>query len=91
LGNIIARLLSNNGGLPRDVTWQGRTVHIRISKTPIQRQRMGASSRSGRLLDRWVRRVVLGNRVVDLRHASARHLIAAGSGRTEEGAEDAPK
>jgi ferredoxin-NADP reductase/MOSC domain-containing protein YiiM len=36
----MARLLSVNVGLPRDVTWQGRTVRTGIWKTPVQGPRM---------------------------------------------------
>lgn len=32
----MARLLSVNVGLPRDVTWQGRTVHTGIWKVPVE-------------------------------------------------------
>ena len=32
----MARLLSVNVGLPRDVTWRGRTVHTSIWKQPVQ-------------------------------------------------------
>src|SRR3954452_18829695 len=31
----MARLLSVNVGLPRDISWQGRTVHTGIWKTPV--------------------------------------------------------
>src|SRR6478752_4044205 len=34
-GNEMARLLSVNVGLPRDVQWQGRTVHTGIWKSPV--------------------------------------------------------
>jgi ferredoxin-NADP reductase/MOSC domain-containing protein YiiM len=34
------RLLSVNVGLPRDVTWQGRTVHTGIWKAPVEGPRM---------------------------------------------------
>jgi ferredoxin-NADP reductase/MOSC domain-containing protein YiiM len=40
LGNVMGRLLSVNVGLPRDVTWQGRTVHTGIWKTPVEGPRM---------------------------------------------------
>ena len=30
------RLLSLNVGLPRDVEWQGKTVHTAVWKTPVQ-------------------------------------------------------
>jgi len=40
LPNVIARLLSVNVGLPRDVTWQGRTVHTGIWKAPVAGPRM---------------------------------------------------
>ena len=36
----MARLLSINVGLPRDVSWQGRTIHTGIWKTPVQGPRM---------------------------------------------------
>jgi ferredoxin-NADP reductase/MOSC domain-containing protein YiiM len=34
-----ARLLSVNVGLPRDVAWQGRTVHTAVWKAPVQGRR----------------------------------------------------
>ena len=40
LPNVIARLLSVNVGLPRNVTWQGRTVHTGIWKAPVAGPRM---------------------------------------------------
>ena len=36
----MGRLLSVNIGLPRDVIWQGRTVHTAIWKTPVEGPRM---------------------------------------------------
>ena len=36
----MARLLSVNVGLPRDVTWQGKIVHTGIWKAPVQDPRM---------------------------------------------------
>ena len=36
----MARLLSINVGLPRDIAWQGRTVHTAIWKEPIRGRRM---------------------------------------------------
>src|SRR5229473_8020509 len=36
----MARLLSVNVGLPRDVTWQGKTVHTAIWKGPVKGPRM---------------------------------------------------
>jgi MOSC domain-containing protein YiiM len=36
----MARLVSVNVGLPRDVAWQGRTVHTAIWKTPVEGPRM---------------------------------------------------
>lgn len=36
----MARLLSLNVGLPRDVAWQGRMVHTAIWKEPVQGRRM---------------------------------------------------
>ena len=37
---MVARLLSVNVGLPRDITWQGKTVHTGIWKAPVQGRRM---------------------------------------------------
>jgi hypothetical protein len=36
----MGRLLSFNVGLPRDVTWQGKTVHTGIWKAPVKGPRM---------------------------------------------------
>src|SRR5499425_1283283 len=36
----MARLLSVNVGLPRDISWQGKTVHTAVWKTPVQGRRM---------------------------------------------------
>ena len=36
----MARLLSLNVGLPRDIAWQGRTVHTGVWKEPVQGRRM---------------------------------------------------
>lgn len=36
----MARLLSVNVGLPRDIEWQGRTVHTAVWKAPIHGKRM---------------------------------------------------
>jgi ferredoxin-NADP reductase/MOSC domain-containing protein YiiM len=36
----MARLLSVNVGLPRDISWQGKTVHTGVWKTPVQGRRM---------------------------------------------------
>jgi ferredoxin-NADP reductase/MOSC domain-containing protein YiiM len=36
----MGRLLSVNVGLPRDITWQGRTVHTGIWKAPVKGPRM---------------------------------------------------
>ena len=38
--DAMARLLSVNVGLPRDVTWQGKTVHTGIWKAPVKGRRM---------------------------------------------------
>ena len=35
----MARLLSVNVGLPRDIEWRGRTVHTGIWKEPVQGRR----------------------------------------------------
>jgi|SRR5580704_17447966 MOSC domain-containing protein YiiM len=34
------RLLSVNVGLPRDIAWQGKTVHTAVWKTPVQGRRL---------------------------------------------------
>ena len=34
-GGIVARLLSVNVGLPRDISWEGKTVHTAIWKSPV--------------------------------------------------------
>ncbi|GLS18236.1 sulfurase [Labrys miyagiensis] len=36
----MARLLSVNVGLPRDIAWQGKTVHTAVWKTPVQGPRL---------------------------------------------------
>jgi ferredoxin len=36
----VARLLSVNVGLPRDIAWQGKTVHTAVWKTTVQGRRM---------------------------------------------------
>src|ERR1700755_2380564 len=36
----MARLLSVNVGLPRDIPWQGRTVHTGVWKAPVQGRQM---------------------------------------------------
>jgi ferredoxin-NADP reductase/MOSC domain-containing protein YiiM len=36
----MARLLSINVGLPRDIAWQGRTVHTAVWKAPVEGPRM---------------------------------------------------
>jgi len=36
----MARLLSVNVGLPRDIAWQGKTVHTAVWKEPVQGRRM---------------------------------------------------
>ena len=37
---MTARLLSVNVGLPRDIAWQGKTVHTAVWKAPVQGPRM---------------------------------------------------
>ena len=39
-GQVFGALLSVNVGLPRDVTWQGRTVHTAVWKEPVAGPRM---------------------------------------------------
>ena len=34
-GGIVARLVSVNVGLPRDISWEGKTVHTAIWKSPV--------------------------------------------------------
>jgi ferredoxin-NADP reductase/MOSC domain-containing protein YiiM len=36
----MARLISINVGLPRDIPWRGKTVHTAVWKTPVQGRRM---------------------------------------------------
>ena len=36
----MARLLSVNVGLPRDIEWQGKTIHTAVWKAPVQGRRM---------------------------------------------------
>src|SRR5260370_11776681 len=36
----MTRLVSVNVGLPRDIAWQGKTVHTAIWKIPVQGRRM---------------------------------------------------
>jgi MOSC domain-containing protein YiiM len=36
----MARLLSVNVGLPRDIPWQGKTVHTAVWKAPVQAPRV---------------------------------------------------
>ena len=36
----MARLLSVNVGLPRDIEWQGKTVHTAVWKAPVQGRRL---------------------------------------------------
>src|SRR5579863_1934124 len=36
----MARLLSVNVGLPRDIEWQGKTVHTAVWKTPVHGRRV---------------------------------------------------
>ena len=44
----MARLLSVNVGLPRDIEWQGKTVHTAVWKTPVQGRPMSQWPRSSR-------------------------------------------
>src|SRR3974390_710368 len=37
---VMAHLLSVNVGLPREVTWQGKTVHTAVWKVPVEGPRM---------------------------------------------------
>ena len=39
-GDVVGRLVSVNVGLPRDVVWQGRTVHTAVWKDPVDGPRM---------------------------------------------------
>jgi hypothetical protein len=52
----IGRLLSVNVGLPRDVAWQGKTVHTGIWKAPVKGRRMAR------------REVMPSLRMIDVRH-----------------------
>lgn len=40
MGTAVGKLLSVNVGLPRDVAWEGRTVHTAIWKDPVAEPRM---------------------------------------------------
>ena len=44
----MGRLLSVNVGLPRDITWQGKTVHTGIWKTPVEGPTHGAPAQHRR-------------------------------------------
>jgi hypothetical protein len=37
---LMGRLISLNVGLPRDIAWQGKTVHTGIWKTPVEGPQM---------------------------------------------------
>jgi ferredoxin-NADP reductase/MOSC domain-containing protein YiiM len=39
-GTVVGKLVSLNVGLPRDVAWEGRTVHTAIWKEPVEGPRM---------------------------------------------------
>ena len=39
-GDVVGRLVSVNVGMPRDVAWQGRTVHTAVWKDPVDGPRM---------------------------------------------------
>jgi hypothetical protein len=52
----MGRLLSVNVGLPRDVAWQGKTVHTGIWKAPVKGRRMAR------------REVMPSLRMIDVRH-----------------------
>ena len=39
-GDVVGRLVSVNVGMPRDVVWQGRTVHTAVWKDPVDGPRM---------------------------------------------------
>ena len=39
-GDVVGRLVSVNVGIPRDVVWQGRTVHTAVWKDPVDGPRM---------------------------------------------------
>src|ERR1700753_431532 len=40
MGAAVGKLLSVNVGLPRDIAWEGRTVHTAIWKSPVDEPRM---------------------------------------------------
>ncbi len=44
----MARLLSVNVGLPRDIEWKGRTVHTAIWKQPVHGPLPDQPTKSGR-------------------------------------------
>jgi MOSC domain-containing protein YiiM len=37
---VVGKLLSVNVGLPRDVAWQGKTIHTAVWKKPVEGPRM---------------------------------------------------
>ena len=46
MGAAVGKLLSVNVGLPRDVAWEGRTVHTAIWKDPVASRGWSADSTS---------------------------------------------
>jgi hypothetical protein len=64
----MARLLSVNVGLPRDIEWQGKTVHTAVWKTPV-RQAEATTRRASAFeaLDAWPSKLLVhylvGNKV----------------------------
>jgi hypothetical protein len=49
---MLARLLSVNVGLPKDIAWRGKTVHTGIWKEPVQGRRIARrlNSRPGQFV-----------------------------------------
>jgi hypothetical protein len=45
---LMARLLSVNVGLPREVQWQGKTVRTAIWKSPVEGRRMARGAGKSR-------------------------------------------
>ncbi len=43
-GVHLARLLSVNVGLPREITWRGETVYTSVWKEPVQGRRLGSAA-----------------------------------------------
>ena len=72
----MARLLSVNVGLPREIEWQRKTVHTAVWKTPVQGRRREFYSRGtgGYRSVHW--RSLPDRRCLVRSDAAARHLLS---------------